>query len=70
VRHTSETFHAIQSELGGLLHDPRRAHQMEEAHWHLLRAETSCNFYWGESWIDRCHRDLDITWLNLDEVRE
>lgn len=70
VRHTSETFHAIQNELGGLLHDPRRAYQMEEAHWHLLRAQTSCNFYWGEAWIDRCHRDLDITWFNLETVRE
>jgi hypothetical protein len=25
----------------------------------VLRAETSCNFYWGEAWLDRCHADLD-----------
>ena len=26
---------------------------------HLLRAQTSCNYYWGEAWIPRCHADLD-----------
>lgn len=31
----------------------------EQAHWRLLRAETSCNFFWGEGWVSRCHRDLD-----------
>ena len=31
----------------------------EQAHWRLLRAETSCNFFWGEDWVSRCHRDLD-----------
>lgn len=70
VRQTSEVFHATRNELGALLTDPYLAHKMEEAYWHLLRAQTSCNFYWGEAWVDRCHRDLDITWLNLDEVRE
>jgi len=34
-------------------------HAFSEAHWRLLRAETSCNFYWGEDWVPRCHRDLD-----------
>jgi hypothetical protein len=38
--------------------------------WHLLRAETSCNFYWGEDWVDRAHSDLDITWFNLEEVQK
>ncbi len=32
---------------------------LEEAHWRLLRAETSCNFYWGEDWVHRAHQDLD-----------
>ena len=31
----------------------------EEAHGRLLRAETSCNFFWGEDWVSRCHHDLD-----------
>jgi alpha-amylase/alpha-mannosidase (GH57 family) len=32
---------------------------LDEAWWRLLRAETSCNFYWGEEWVQRCHLDLD-----------
>jgi len=32
---------------------------LEEAMWRLLRAETSCNFFWGDAWIARCHADLD-----------
>ncbi|NJN67441.1 MAG: glycoside hydrolase family 57 [Chloroflexaceae bacterium] len=71
VQETSEAFHATRQELGDQpLNDLRRRYQMEEAHWHLLRAETSCNFYWGEDWVDRCHRDLDITWLNLNEAKK
>jgi alpha-amylase/alpha-mannosidase (GH57 family) len=71
VQETSEAFHTARRELGEeALNDPRRHHQMEEAHWHLLRAETSCNFYWGEDWVERCHRDLDIAWFNLDEARK
>lgn len=37
----------------------RLQHDLAEAHWRLLRAETSCNFFWGEAWVPRCHRDLD-----------
>jgi len=37
----------------------RRA--LDEAWWRLLRAETSCNFYWGEEWVHRCHADLDAS---------
>jgi hypothetical protein len=33
--------------------------EIEQAYWHLLRAETSCNFFWGETWVQRCHQDLD-----------
>jgi alpha-amylase/alpha-mannosidase (GH57 family) len=32
---------------------------LSEAQWRILRAETSCNFFWGEAWLSRCHRDLD-----------
>jgi alpha-amylase/alpha-mannosidase (GH57 family) len=39
----------------GLCSDPR----LKEASRNLLRAQTSCNFYWGGSWVPRCHADLD-----------
>lgn len=40
----------------------------EEALWRLLRAETSCNFFWGEAWVERCHNDLDQVQLRLEEI--
>jgi 4-alpha-glucanotransferase len=36
--------------------------RLSEAQWRILRAETSCHFFWGEAWLDRCHRDLDEAW--------
>ncbi|MBT8160566.1 MULTISPECIES: glycoside hydrolase family 57 [Arthrobacter] len=32
---------------------------LELARRHLLQAETSCNFFWGEAWLGRCHDQLD-----------
>jgi len=32
---------------------------LEAAYWHVLRAETSCNFFWGEEWLPRAEGDLD-----------
>jgi len=47
------------SELAGLI---------ETAHWHLLRAETSCNFFWGEAWVPRSTADLDVARDALAQV--
>ncbi len=51
--------------------DAHRAHLIEEAYWRVLKAETSCHFFWGEAWVDRCHRDLDeaLAWLGKAERR-
>ena len=40
-------------------------HCLEEAYWRLLRAETSCHFFWGTDWVDRAHAGLDeaLFWL-------
>lgn len=32
---------------------------LDTALWRLLRAETSCNFYWGEDWVGRARADLE-----------
>jgi alpha-amylase/alpha-mannosidase (GH57 family) len=37
-------------------------HEIEQALWRVLRAETSCNFFWGEAWVPRCHQDLEEAW--------
>ena len=44
---------ALSAAVHGAAGDP------EAALWRVLRAETSCNFYWGEDWVSRCHADLD-----------
>lgn len=43
---------------------------LENAMWHLLRAETSCNFYWGTAWLDRFYRDLDVAKQTLLEYQK
>lgn len=42
---------------------------IDEVRDHLLRAQTSCNFYWGEAWLDRCHADLDRALALLPPAR-
>ena len=49
--------------------NPELARVMSEAHWHLLRAETSCNFYWGEAWVHKSHADLDSVAWHLGEAK-
>lgn len=50
-------------EVSGRLHAAasagRSLAELEPAYHRILRAETSCNFFWGEAWVERCHRDLD-----------
>jgi hypothetical protein len=42
--------------------------RLEDAHWHLLRAETSCNIFWGEAWCQRADVDLDRAEGVLDQL--
>jgi alpha-amylase/alpha-mannosidase (GH57 family) len=37
-----------------------------EAYDHILVAETSCNFYWGSSWVHRSFGDLEQAYYLLD----
>jgi len=59
ARHRLAMERPDDSELAGLV---------ETAMWHLLRAETSCNFYWGEAWVPRSTADLDVARDALAEV--
>lgn len=59
---------ARQGESAAAAVEEARWHALDEAHWRLLRAETSCNFYWGEAWVDRCHADLDAALECLGRV--
>jgi len=58
------------SEEQGLANDPAFRHDLEQATWHLLRAQTSCNFYWGEAWVPRSESDLAASRDALQRVRE
>ena len=56
VAQLSEAVHAAENAVGN---DDWATGLLEQARWRVLRAETSCNFYWGEAWVRRCHDDLD-----------
>ncbi|HET9654313.1 MAG TPA: hypothetical protein VFP72_03090 [Kineosporiaceae bacterium] len=50
--------------------DPDLDRCLEQARWRVLRAETSCNFFWGDAWLSRCEDDLREAQRRLDVVRE
>ncbi len=65
VADTSRALHALERRA---LQNSEVQHSLEQARWRLLRAETSCNFFWGESWVPRCHGDLDEAWRWISRV--
>jgi len=67
VRITSEALHRARrkAEQRG---DQGALSALDQAWWRLLRAETSCNFYWGEAWVQRCHDDLDAAWEEINRA--
>ena len=63
VAETSQAFHSAQrSAATPGTNNSERQRRLAEVHWRLLRAQTSCNFFWGEAWVSRCHHDLDEAW--------
>jgi len=68
VNEISGVVRAMRAEaVASGLSDEKRWHALDEAWWRLLRAETSCNFYWGEDWVERCHLDLDSVQSCLEQ---
>jgi len=53
----------------GIADDAGFQRDLEEATWRLLRAETSCNFYWGEAWVHRSDADMAASWEALNHAR-
>ena len=64
----SQLSEAVQAGGRAVGNDEWAARAIEQARWRVLRAETSCNFYWGEAWVDRCHQDLDDAEARLDQA--
>ena len=48
--------------------NPDLYRHLEDALALVLRAETSCNFFWGEAWVQRCHDDLDAATEHLKQT--
>jgi 4-alpha-glucanotransferase len=70
VAETSHAVHEVRMKAGEMhSHDPEVHYWLESAMWQLLRAETSCNFFWGEAWVSRAHQDLDASRASLNRVR-
>jgi hypothetical protein len=61
----SRQYHTLQIDAD----EPEIRRHLQEAQWRILRAETSCNFYWGEAWVNRCHSDLDAASAVLNTIR-
>jgi len=47
---------------------PEGHHVLDRAYWHILRAETSCNFFWGTRWIHRSFEDLEEAERLIDSL--
>lgn len=71
VQTVSADLHELRRQAAeqGRIGDEGLAHELEQANWHLLRAETSCNFYWGEAWVCRAQADLEAARESLARVR-
>ncbi|HWC11480.1 MAG TPA: hypothetical protein VG455_09680, partial [Acidimicrobiales bacterium] len=75
VGEMSQAVHmASRNAIGVGATDPELYVKLGEALRLVLRAETSCNFFWGEAWVQRCHDDLDeasrqleLAWTHLSE---
>ena len=59
---------ARRNAVGISVRDPDVYLLLEQAHRRVLRAETSCNFFWGDAWPQRCHDDLDQATDFLDQA--
>jgi len=70
LRSLSEAVHDTRQRAGELgRQDPETGHLLEQAMWRLLRAETSCHFYWGEAWVPRALADMQGSEEYLEQVQ-
>jgi alpha-amylase/alpha-mannosidase (GH57 family) len=65
----SEKYHLARERLKKAGEDAAGARQeLDETQWRLLRAETSCNLFWGENWVHKIHEDLAGAQEHLDRA--
>jgi alpha-amylase/alpha-mannosidase (GH57 family) len=69
VEQVSQAVHAIRRNAIAVgAGNPDLYHEIDDALSIVLRAETSCNFFWGEAWVQRCHDDLDQATRHLQQA--
>ena len=69
VLETSRAVHDLRWKAAGKGMNPQLEQELEQALWHVLRAETSCHFFWGEAWVPRCHQDLEEAWRFINQAQ-
>lgn len=74
IRNASRYYRTIQAEFEERksgAKDPAQVRQLIiESYDCILRAETSCNFYWGSDWVHKSFDDLEKAYRLLDVARE
>lgn len=65
----SKLLHAARSVAWTHTGNAEERRCLDEAWWRLLRAETSCYYFWGEAWVSRAHAGLDETCLWLERAK-
>ena len=69
VGELSEAVHAARRNAIAIgAGNPDLYRRLEDALAMVLQAETSCNFFWGEAWVQRCHDDLDHATRHLEQA--
>lgn len=70
IRNASRYYRTVQKlyqERSDGAKDPEEVKALiTEAYDHILRAETSCNFYWGSAWVHHSFDDLERAYHLLD----
>lgn len=66
---TSKLYHDTLNLLRDREISEEASNLLAEAEEYIMRAETSCNFFWGESWIPRVYRDTELAKKLIKKAR-
>ncbi len=65
----SRAVHAARAQAWSPSGNDEQRRCLDEAWWRLLRAETSCHYFWGEAWVNRAHEGLNETLHWVEQAR-
>ena len=73
IKNASRYYREVQAafeERKGGLSDPEEVKQLiVQSYDCILRAETSCNFFWGNAWVHRSFDDMERAYYLLDTAK-